>query len=127
MLKSKILVIGPLKTPFKSGVTNALNLTLNILKKNFLLIKLSTSENVNSKNVRKIRLKRIYSTIKLFLKILKYINKVDIIYYIGSLSYIGFVRDCLIIIISKLYKKKIFIHLHGGNFKENSEKSWANF
>ena len=33
MLKIKILVIGPLNTSFKSGVTNALNTTIHILKK----------------------------------------------------------------------------------------------
>ena len=119
MLKIKILVIGPLNTSFKSGVTNALNTTIHILKKKNLIIKLSTSKKVNIRNIRKFQLIRIFAFFVFLKNFFKNIRKVNLIYYIGSLSYLGFIRDSVIILFSKLYNKKIYIHIHGGNFKKN--------
>ena len=119
MLKTKILVIGPLNTPFKSGVTNALNTTIHILKEKNFIIKLSTAKKVSTRNVRKFQIKRIFAFLILLKNFIKNIRKANLIYYIASLSYLGFIRDSIIIIISKLYNKKIYVHVHGGNFKKN--------
>ena len=119
MLKKKILVIGPLKTNFQSGVTIGFNFTLNILSKKYKLLKINSSKNVNNENVRKFSLSRGISTISLFINIIKNIKKVHFVYYIASLSYLGFIRDFFVVTICKFYSKKIFIHIHGGNFKGN--------
>lgn len=119
MLKKKILAVGPLRTNFKSGVTIGFNFTLAILSKKFHLVKINTSKNVNNKNIRKFSLSRVIATVLLFINLVKNVRKVNYVYYIASLSYLGFIRDFFVIIICKIYNKKVFIHIHGGNFKKN--------
>ena len=107
MLKKKILVIGPLKTNFQSGVTIGFNFTLNILSKKYKLLKINSSKNVNNENVRKFSLSRGISTISLFINIIKNIKKVHFVYYIASLSYLGFIRDFFVVTICKFYSKSV--------------------
>ncbi len=115
----KILIIAPVETKFKTGLSNAVKTTKDILKEEHDVYLIDTAENVNTDNIRKFSIKRLTLFFKIFLHFLVKIRKFDIVYMTISMSLGGFLRDMIFIISSKIFSKKIFLHLHGGGYKKN--------
>lgn len=118
-MKPKILILGSLPPPY-IGPNFATKLILNsTLQQSFNLIHLDTSDHRDLKTLGVIDLKNIYLTIKhyglLLFMILK--KNPDMIYIPISQTTIGYLRDAVFILISKLFRKKVICHLRGGNFK----------
>jgi len=51
------------------------------------------------------------------------INKIDVVYVTLSVTKIGFIKDSIIVLLGKLFRKKIIIHLHGKGIKNDYIKS----
>ena len=56
------------------------------------------------------------------IKIVKNINRFSIV-HLHTASYWSFKRKCLLVLISKVFKKKVVIHLHGAKFVDYYNKS----
>ena len=87
-------------------------------KNNFNLIVIKS--NIQSSNFQKgkISLKGILKFLLRYIKLLtKLINKNNSkIYLTIACGKVGFLRDFIVIMTASLFRKKIYIHLHGGNF-----------
>lgn len=66
-------------------------------------------------------LKQLYLPIKLFNTFI--FNKIDIFHLNAPLNEMGVFRDFTLLIVAKLFKKKILLHFHGGKFLINPPKN----
>ena len=115
----KILIIAPVETKFKTGLSNAIKTTKDILEDEHDVYLIDTAVNINADNIRKFSIKRLITFFKIFFFFLIKIRKFDIVYITISMSLAGFLRDMIFIVFSKIFLKKIFLHLHGGGYKKN--------
>lgn len=109
-----ILFIGNYPPPF-SGQSIAFKTLIDgysIEHNNFYLI--NTIEKSNKRGV----FSRLFDYLRVLIKILYYLTtkKIHTVYHIVSSSNKGFVRDFLIINLTKLFGKKIILHSHNGNY-----------
>lgn len=111
----KILIIGPTPPPIH-GVSIATETILNSsLQYRIQIIHLNTSDRRELSNIGKIDIKNISIAFIQFFKLLwLFIAKnPEIVYIPISQTSLGYLRDSLFLIPSKLFNKKIIIHLHG--------------
>ena len=112
----KILFIAPLPPPTTGhSICSVILYNHLVLQNDVKLVNLSKN---NFKN-GKFEFSRFIQVIKIYFYILKYKNKVDVIYFTISQSILGNIKD--LIVYSILHNKlhKAFIHLHGGAIKKN--------
>lgn len=108
--KIRVLIVGS-DISVKGGITSVIKRYLNQNFKDISISYLPTY--IEAGSVRKISF-FISSYFKYISKLIK--NKFDIVHI--HMSYKGsFYRKLLIIIISKIFKKKIILHIHGSEFK----------
>lgn len=111
----KIIIIGPTPPPY-FGVSTATRIILDNMNTRFKLFHLDTSDRRESLNFGIIDLYNIYLAIKhliqLFFLHLRY--RPHLTYIPISQGAPGYLRDAFFILISKLFKSKIVLHLRGG-------------
>ncbi|MGB2866545.1 MAG: glycosyltransferase family 4 protein [Sedimentisphaerales bacterium] len=118
--KKTIIFMAPTPPPFM-GPSIATEIILNSrFTEEFNVIHIDTADRRPLSKLSKIDVTNIYLALKhYFLLIRKLLfNKVDLVYIPVSQTTIGFLRDTPFIIISKLFKKKVVLHLRGGYFRE---------
>jgi glycosyltransferase involved in cell wall biosynthesis/ubiquinone/menaquinone biosynthesis C-methylase UbiE len=110
MIKRKILLIGILPPPI-NGQAVAFQALTNELSVETLMI--SGKRNINIRN----KINKIFNYFGLlFQLVFKLLRKKYVVYHTISQSKAGFVRDFLIVIISKFLGSKVIVHIHGGNY-----------
>jgi glycosyltransferase involved in cell wall biosynthesis len=122
-MKKKIIFLGPLPPPYM-GPSLATEVILNSkLKEEFDLIHLDTSDHRDLKTLGAIDFWNIYLAFKFYLNLIKLIltKKPDLVYIPISQTTIGYLKDSIFIITSKLLRRKVVCHLRGGNFQ-----NWLN-
>ena len=118
--KLKVAVIGALPPPFM-GPTLATKVILNsdYLKERYSLFHVDTSDHRSLKTLGIFDITNlflaVYSYFKLIICLLKF--KPDIVYLQISQTTIGFLRDSFYIIVSNIFRRKIVLHLRGGQFR----------
>jgi glycosyltransferase involved in cell wall biosynthesis len=122
-MKKKIIFLGPLPPPYM-GPSLATEVLLNSkLKDEFDLIHLDTSDHRGLETLGAIDFWNIYLPLKFYVILIKLIitKKPDLVYIPISQETLGYLKDSIFIIISKLFRRKVVCHLRGGNFK-----NWLN-
>lgn len=110
-LSEQIISLGCEYKDPKGGIAQVLKVYEDYVYNNFQFI-------VNSKVANKyVNIKTlIYALYKLYITLL--LNRKIRIVHIHTASYNSFLRSSLFIRLSKLMKRKVIIHIHGGGFKE---------
>lgn len=114
-----ILFIGPIPPPYH-GVSVADNMLLSSdAAKKYNIHVIDTAKGKSIGDIEKLKFKNyinaLYSIIEVLIQLLFF--RIDEVYVPISQNKRAFIRDSLYIKLAKLFKKKIIIHLHGGNFK----------
>ena len=116
MLKTKkLLMIGPFPEPI-SGVSLANQILLDGIKKsqsNVQVDHINTSLTEFSDNTGNLSLNKVFFYLKFNFKLYKIFKSTTIYITVGQ-SFFGVVKYSGFIILSKLLKKELIIHLHGG-------------
>ena len=118
--KMTIIFIAPTPPPYM-GPSMATEIILNSrFTEEFNVIHIDTADRRHLSHLSKIDVTNIYLGLKHFFLLLKKLlfNKADLVYIPISQRTVGFLRDTLFIILSKLFKKKVVLHLRGGYFRE---------
>ena len=118
--KAKVIFLGPLPPPYM-GPSLATEIILKSqLNENFELIHLDTSDHRELTTLGLIDFQNIYLAFKhyfsLFFAILRHWPAM--VYIPISQTTLGYGRDAGFIIISKIFARKVLLHLRGGNFKK---------
>jgi len=115
----KLLILGKLPPPYM-GPSIATEIILNSsLKNNFELLHINTKANESLITLGKWSIKKIVKNNEIYFKMWKSVlkNKPDIVWIPISQTTIGFVKDSIFIIISKLSGRKVMLQLRGSDFK----------
>ena len=100
-----IIIIAPVGSSFSTGIANAVKITKEILDTKYNVFLIDTASNVDEENIRSFTFKRFISFLNIFYTFLTKIRNSKIIYITISMSLIGFFRDMIFIIFSKLFLK----------------------
>ena len=86
----------------------------------FYVIHIDTADRRPLSKLAKLDVTNVYLAMKHYCILLQKLmfHKVDIVYIPISQMTIGFLRDVPFIVLSKLFKKKVVLHLRGGYFRE---------
>ena len=103
-----IIIIAPVGSSFSTGIANAVKITKEILDTKYNVFLIDTASNVDEENIRSFTFKRFISFLNIFYTFLTKIRNSKIIYITISMSLIGFFRDMIFIIFSKLFFLKSF-------------------
>lgn len=108
----KILISAPsLDTIHNvSGISSVVNNILSTTTLNYIHFEVGKQD--KGKRDLKWILKQIYLPIKLFIVFLT--NKIDIFHLNAPLNKLSIIRDFTLLLIAKLLRKKVLLHLHGG-------------
>ena len=110
MTKRRILLIGILPPPI-NGQALAFQALAREMRVEILII--SGKRNINTWR----KISKIFNFIGLLFKLIyKLLSKRYVVYHTISQSREGFLRDFLIVIISKFLGSKVIVHIHGGNY-----------
>jgi glycosyltransferase involved in cell wall biosynthesis len=118
MSKSKILLISKLPPPYY-GTTVWSGILLNSgLKEHFNLVHLNNNIHTNIKSLGKFSFRNIVSNLKLYLKLIRILKseKPNLVFIPVSQTTLGFIKDSIFIILSRVFRRKILLILHGSNF-----------
>ena len=118
--KKTIVFMAPTPPPYM-GPSVATQIILNSrFTKEFNVIHIDTADRRPLSSLSKIDVTNIYLALKHYYLLVRKLlfNKADLVYIPISQTTIGFMRDTPFIILSKLFKKKVVLHLRGGYFKE---------
>jgi glycosyltransferase involved in cell wall biosynthesis len=123
--KKRLLLMGPLPPPYM-GPTVATETLLNSrLNDEFDIEHLDTSDHRPLTNLGRIDFRNVYLAlehyVQLFWKLAA--NRGDVVYIPISQTAIGFLRDVPFVVLSKLFRKKVVLHLRGGYFREFYDSS----
>ena len=126
MSKSKILFVGPLPPPY-SGPEISAELFINSkVKDEFNLFILNTNFRKSNSEKGKIGISLIKAFFWLNHKLLNQLifNKPKIIYYYVTATMLGWIgKDIWVIMLSKLFRVKVVIHMRAGHFRSNYNKA----
>lgn len=117
--KKTVIVIAPTPPPFM-GPSVAVQALLNSrFTDEFNVVLIDTADRRPIENMEKIDFGNVYLALKhysqLFIKLIS--ARADIVYFLICQTTIGYLRDVPFILISKLFGKKVVIHLHGAHFR----------
>ncbi len=119
MSKKKVLLLGKLPPPYM-GPSIATEILLNsALKNNFDLIHVDTKANESLLTLGKWSIKKIIRNNMIYFKMWKTIrrNKPDLVLIPISQTTMGFIKDSIFIIISRISGCKVILQLRGSDFK----------
>lgn len=117
--KKKVVFLSPLPPPHM-GPTIATEILLSsALREEFTLIHLDTSDHRDLVHLNRIDLRNIFLAVKHGVLLFRLIvtRMPDLVYIPISQSNVGYMRDSLYILLSKIFGRKVICHLRGGNFK----------
>lgn len=115
----KVILLGKLPPPY-IGTAIATDVIINSnIHERFKIYHLDTSDHRDIKTLAKIDLINIFMAISHYLKLIWMIitKNPDLVYVPSQQTTIGYLRDIPFVMITKLFRKKLLFHLHGGNFK----------
>lgn len=116
-ISKHILTIGCQWKKPKGGIAVVLNSYSRIFPKFNIIV------NSNGKNTIANLWQLIYSLVAITLRLV-FCRSIRIV-HIHTASYNSFKRSALFISITKFFKRKVVVHIHGGGFKEYYEKNTA--
>jgi glycosyltransferase involved in cell wall biosynthesis len=123
--KKTVLFLSPLPPPYMGPTIAARIILASGLKDEFCLIHLDTSDHRELQHLNEIDFRNIFLGIKhgagLFWSIVT--RRPDLVYIPVSQTIIGYFRDSLYIIVSKIFGRRVICHLRGGNFKNMYDSS----
>ena len=111
-MKFKILMVGPHRT-VQGGISSVVNVYYRSeLIKTYSILYLAS-------HIDGGKLIKLLQFLKSLLQFLHYMRKFGIkIVHIHTASNASFYRKSIIVLLSKIFKKKIILHIHGANFNE---------
>lgn len=118
--KKTIIFLAPTPPPYM-GVSVVTEIILNSrFVDEFNVIHIDTADRRPLNNMGKIDFTNIYLALKHYFLLLKNLlfSDAELVYIPISQTTIGYLRDMPFIIISKLFDKKVILHLHGGYFRK---------
>src|SRR5215216_5466296 len=118
MAGKKVLILGKLPPPYM-GPAIATQIILNSsLRNSFELIHLNTKLNENLTGIGKWSFKKVVTNVRLYLKMIALLRRhqPDLVLIPFSQATIPFIKDSFFILLSKIYKRKVLLHLRGSNF-----------
>lgn len=117
--KSTVCIFGKLPPPYMGPAIATKILLQSGLKNNFNLVHIDTKINEDLKSMGSWSLKKLYKNIGIYFKIVKSGLQVkpDLVLIPISQSTVGFIKDSFYILLSRLFCKKIILHLRGSEFK----------
>ncbi len=123
--KKKVLFLSPLPPPYM-GPTIAARIILDSgLKDDYSLIHLDTSDHRELQHLNEIDFRNVFLGVKhgidLFWTILT--RMPDLVYIPISQTIVGYLRDSVYIVISKILGRRVICHLRGGDFKNMYDSS----
>ena len=123
--KNTIIFLSPTPPPYM-GPSVATQIILNSkFIHAFNVIHIDTADRRSLNNLGRIDLFNIYLALKHYCLLLQQLlfSKADLVYVPISQTSIGFLRDIPFILLSKLFRKKVVLHLRGGYFREFYDSS----
>ena len=123
--KIRVIIIGPTPPPFHGVSVFIKNLLNSNVKNKFDIFHLDTADRRTVPNIGKLDFQNVYLAIKhIFILTIKLITyKPNIVYIPISQNRLGYLRDGLFIILSRILGGKVIIHLHGGIFNDFYKKT----
>jgi glycosyltransferase involved in cell wall biosynthesis len=117
--KPTVCIFGKLPPPFMGPAIATQILLKSGLNKNFNLVHIDTKINEDLKNMGNWSFKKLFKNISIYSKIVKTgkKSKPDLVLIPISQSTIGFFKDSIYILLSRLFCKNIVLHLRGSEFK----------
>lgn len=115
----KILMLGKLPPPYM-GPSIATEIILNsTLKNNFHLLYIDTRANESLNTLGKWSLKKVLKNNAIYFQHYKAVKneKPELVWVPISQTTIGFIKDSVFILIARLFRKKVVLHLRGSDFK----------
>ena len=115
--------MGKLPPPYIGPAVAAQIILNSRLKEEFQLIHLDLSDHRDVNTLSKIDFVNIYLAFKQYTQLVVLIlkHKPDMVYIPAGQTTIGYLRDAVFILLSKLFRRRVLCHLRGGNFL-----SWYN-
>lgn len=121
-MRERILMIGPFENPI-TGVTVCNDLILRRLIKNKISVNyINTSLDKFDENVGKISVKKVIYFLKFYFLFYKVWNK-DVIYITPGHTFLGIIKYSSFILIGRLLKKTIIIHIHSNTLLNSYNES----
>lgn len=119
-MKYQILIIGPTPPPFHGVSIMTQYLIESYLRDTFKICFLDISDRRKLSNLGQLDFRNISLAFYHFFKFIKIflINNPKVIYIPFSQSFWGYIRDLFFLIPSRIFNKKILIHLHGSAFDD---------
>ena len=119
-MKPRILVVAPTPPPYHGGSVITENLLQSDLSEQFDFILLDIADRRGISNIGALEIKNIYLAAFHGLKFIYLLIRFnpDLIYLQVSQGIWGYLRDLLFLLPSRLFQKKILIHLHGSAFAQ---------
>ena len=134
-MRKKILIVGQLPPPYH-GTSVALRYILDsdYINSRYEVLTINTSRSGISEDsdIGRISLNKGLKDLKCFFNLLLRLltKRIGLVYITIAQTKLGYIRDGLFILLSKLFGKKCVAHLHGGSFRllyENSPKWYKRF
>lgn len=123
--KATVLIFGSLPPPYIGPAVATKVILDSELKEEFRLIHLDISDHRSVTNIAKLDLRNIYLTLFHIFKLLVFLIKYSpgVVYIPICQTIIGYLRDVIFILLSKIFGARVIIHLRGGYFRTLYEKS----
>ncbi|MBK9637316.1 MAG: glycosyltransferase family 4 protein [Bacteroidetes bacterium] len=117
--KPTVCIFGKLPPPYMGPAIATQILLQSGLKNNFNLVHIDTKINEDLKSMGSWSLKKLIKNIEIYIKIVSTgINaKPNVVLIPISQSTVGFIKDSLYILLSRVFCKKLVLHLRGSEFK----------
>lgn len=116
--KKNIVILGKLPPPFIGPAMATQIMLKSKLRQEFEIYHLDTSDHRDINTLGKIDFQNIFLAFKQYCKLVWLLvsQKPEIVYLPNKQTTIGFLQDLPIMIITKLFRKKLVCHLRGGDF-----------
>ena len=117
--KNKILLLGKLPPPYMGPSVATEIILKSSLNDNYDIIHLDTRLNTKVETIGVPDGGKLIKNLNLYFRMLKLIltHKPDLVLIPISQTTVGFMKDSVYIILSKLFCRKVLLHLRGSNFK----------
>ncbi len=126
MKKANILILAQLPPPVHGASTiNEIIVDSKIINATFNLILLPFSFVKSVDDIGKASFKKLIYLLKVIMNLIKtlILRQIDLVYFTLSPTGFAFYRDILLVVILKLFSKKIVYHLHGKGIRARVLKS----
>jgi glycosyltransferase involved in cell wall biosynthesis len=118
MPEKKVLILGKLPPPYMGPAIATEIILKSSLKNYFELIHLDTRVNEDLTNIGKWSFKKFFASIGMYFKMAQLLgrHKPDLVLIPFSQDTMPFIKDSFFILLSKIYGRKVLLHLRGSNF-----------